>query len=48
MRENGDNTLTPYEVVCADENVFVIAPVSLNDDNSINSLDNLGFIKIKD
>lgn len=33
-RDNGDNTLTPYEVVCADENVFVIAPVSLNDDDS--------------
>lgn len=63
-RENGDNTLTPYEVVCADENVFVIAPVSINDDDScttdyeqleaysndksINSLENLGFIKIED
>ena len=33
-RKNADNTLTPYEVVCADENVFVIAPISLNADNS--------------
>lgn len=33
-RKNADNTLTPYEVVCADENVFVIAPISLNDDDS--------------
>lgn len=33
-RKNDDNTLTPYEVVCADENVFVIAPITLNDDDS--------------
>lgn len=39
IRADNENTAMPFEVVCADENVFVIAPISYNEQDDICTTD---------